>query len=428
MGDDGGRGKARYYATRWQFIMLCFILAVLVTACNHSSSTTGAPKSTPRPLSDVDNIGHATPEPFPTLAGEDESRFLETALSMFPSDVPHFAFTHWYRIKRHYLVPELTSEFDPVARDRFTKRVLMDDQYGAMMNHGKNHSYFQQLEFWGWDHHDLVWEASGDYGKLTSFIRIQRFRSNFDFDRLADLLQDRDFITSTYRNVEIFSVPFTKKSDWHNASPLEIHSMALFPDEDLLVLSPYPEGVQKVIDAREGVTSLLGDDPLIKRSLFKLLGAFAVELFQGLETCERFGAGQFDKGRNINAAVSQLNEWPAQPYELMAAGHFIAEGEQKDVVLFHYDDYRQAEADFEKRENLFRFGSSPMKPGVAYASQFILEQIELEDALMTFQLIPSLALSDRYGWPQTIIGWIQEQDALFAACEVQDFLGMDELQ
>ena len=134
----------------------------------------------------------------------------------------------------------------------------------------------------------------------------------------------------------------------------------------------------------------------------------SVEMYKGEETCQFFSAGMSDKSRIINAATEQLSEWPVAPYQLMALGHAFSNEAQVDLVLFHYDDFRLAEADFEFRENLLRMGTSPVR-NVPYSAQFILQDGQLDDALMTFSLVPSPSLSDRQGWPQTIIGWVHQK-------------------
>jgi hypothetical protein len=217
------------------------------------------------------------------------------------------------------------------------------------------------------------------------------------------------------------------KTDWYNISPLSVHNIAIFPDDSLLIMSPIIESVQQVIDTMREQVDSLGDDPLVKRAAFQLIGMAGVEMHMGEESCQSFSAGMSDNSRIINAASDQLIDWPVAPYQLMALGHAFSNEAQVDLVVFHYEDFRQAEFDFEFRENLLRFGNSP-KRNVPYSAQFILQDGKLDDALMTFSLVPSPALSDRAGWPQTVIGWVQDQDALFAACVVEDFLGLDEME
>jgi hypothetical protein len=286
-----------------------------------------------------------------------------------------------------------------------------------------------RLYLWGWDFTDLNWEAFGNFGQITTEIYVLQFRSNFDFDKLTNRLLDVGFSESVYQEINIYSVPFAMKTDWQKQSPLAIRTIAVLPEEDLLILSPTIENVYRSIDARNGRESAIGDNPLVKRAAFELFGMFAIRIDLGSETCEKFSEGMDEdisgEGRIKTVIGSQLEEWPVQAYELLAAGHVFVEDAQQDIVIMHYDDYRNAEADFENREKIFRYGISPLKTGTPYAGQFILQNSELDDAFMSFYLIPSPTLGDRTGWPQTIIGWVKKQDALFAACQVEEVAAPD---
>ena len=256
-----------------------------------------------------------------------------------------------------------------------------------------------------------------------------QFRSDFDFNELTKRLLNKEFTESVYQDINIYSVPFVRKTDWQNESPLAIRTIAIIPEEDLLILSPTIENIYRSIDARNGRESAFGDNALVKRAVFELIGMFAVRIDLGSETCEKFSEGLDEDvsgdGRLKNEIGSQLEEWPVQAYELLAAGHVFFEDAQEDIVIMHYDDYRTAEADFENRENLFNYGNSPFKTGTPYAGQFILQNSDLDDAFMSFYLIPSPTLGERPGWPQTIIGWVKKQDALFAACLVEEVAAPD---
>ncbi len=478
MGDDGERGKAKHHATQWQSIKLCFVLGVIITACNPSSSTTSKDAVSPSPLRDIDKVVDGgdqhndssnpslsnpqinpiqeheaiadqispnpasptgegeelslpTPEPFPPLVDEDETTFIETALSMYPDDASIFEFTHWSRIKKHFLVPYLTSEYDEGERQWFTKMVTSKNLQAAMLDHD---TFPWQADLWGFDHSDLVWEARGVFDLITENISIIRLRSNFDFEGLINLLEERNYSSEIYRGVTIYSLSLTNESDWNKKSPLEFHSLALIEEEHILILSPTKEPVKRVIDVRQEMEASLYDNALVRRASFHLVNLFAAEIHLGSETCEKFGAAMDEAAATGGSSLksdlvtSQLAKWPVQPYELLAFGHIISNDVQNDFVIFHYDDFRPASMDFENRRNLFFFGNSTnsSKAGVTYSAQFLLEDYSLDDALMVFRLIPTPGLvGDRQGWAQTILGWMTKYDGLFAACQVEEFDGRD---
>ena len=364
------------------------------------------------------------PVEFPTLSIEEENEHLEEALVLIPEDAFRFSFTHWNRLKRHNRVPQMTSEYPMDERRRFIVQVLKKNQASAIMD---KEFFTVQTELWGWDSTDLVWEAEAQFEEMLGYLNILKVRPNLDLDKLVAQLLERDFTPVEYEGVTIYSLPLAVKTDWYNISPLSVHNIAIFPDDSLLIMSPIIESVQLVIDTMREQVDSLGDDPLVKRAAFQLIGMAGVEMHMGEESCQSFSAGMSESSRIINAASNQLIDWPVAPYQLMALGHAFSNEAQVDLVVFHYEDFRQAEFDFEFRENLLRFGNSP-KRNVPYSAQFILQDGKLDDALMTFSLVPSPALSDRAGWPQTVIGWVQDQDALFAACVVEDFLGLDEME
>jgi hypothetical protein len=389
------------------------------TADNPSSN----PQSLDNPTAGSDQAVD-TPEPFPTLPIGEENNHLEEALALIPEDAFRLSFTHWNRLKRHNRVAQLTSEFSMEERRRFIVQVLKNNQASAIMD---KEFITVQAELWGWDSTDLVWEAEAQFEEMLGYLNILKVRPNLELDNLVALLLGRDFTPVEYEGITIYSLPLTEKTDWYNISPLSVHNIAIFPNESLLIMSPIIELVQQAIDTMRDQVDSLGDNPLVRRAAFQLIGMAGVEMHVGEESCQSFSAGMSESSRIINAASDQLSNWPVAPYQLMALGHAFSNEAQVDLVVFHYEDFRQAEFDFEFRENLLRLGTSP-KRNVPYSAQFILQDGELDDALMTFSLVPSPSLSDRSGWPQTVIGWVQDHDALFAACVVEDFLGLDEME
>ena len=75
-----------------------------------------------------------TPAPKPTVTTEEESTFLETALAIVPTDASEFLFTNWNKIKRHYRVSSLTSEFPMEDKEWLLKKVVEDNQAGKILD------------------------------------------------------------------------------------------------------------------------------------------------------------------------------------------------------------------------------------------------------------------------------------------------------
>lgn len=343
-----------------------------------------------------------------------ESNDINTALSLMPGNASQFAFTHWSRLKRFHRVPTMTSVSEN-REDRtwFMLKVLKGSQAASAMDK----AFFRyQAENWGWDSTDLQWEAEGQFDNIVNTVYLLRFRSDFDFAPLIALLNSLEFQTSQYGGVTIYSVPLTTDVLWSDRSNLAHHNIALLADEGLLVMSPMVSSVQQVLDIRQGVSASLADLPRVQRVAYRMEEMASARIYLGEETCQQFSPYNQERGHDIGSA--QIEQWPVQPYLLLALGHALGQDTQTDLLMVYYQDYQQAEVDFPLRKELLVKGQSPLLK-TPYSQQFVLEDAELEDALLIYTLIPSPTLPSRPGWPQTLVGWAQKTDALFAACQIE---------
>lgn len=340
---------------------------------------------------------------------------LQIALSLLPAHAHRAAFTDWQQLKQHHQLPALTSHQDMPTRSRFMRQVLQGSQAPAAMDS----AFFRyQAENWGWDSTDLLWEAAAHFEQMTASVHILRFRDDYDFSVVTSHLQQ----SSEYDQIEIddtliYAAPLTTQAEWHDRSPLAHHNMAVLADEHLLIMSPVAESVQAVLAVRYGRQPALSTIPTISQTMPQLVGLAGVDLYIGQATCEQFNPS-YQGGHGTDLGATQLSQWPAQPYQLLAAGHIFNVSTQADKMIFVYEDTAVAATDFELRQNLLRQGKSPLRE-TPYSQQFVLEEATQTETLLTFVLIPSPTLPSRPGWPQTISGWLQAGDALFAACQLE---------
>ncbi|MFQ5436466.1 MAG: hypothetical protein ACE5FD_16500, partial [Anaerolineae bacterium] len=250
--------------------------------------------------------------------------------------------------------------------------------------------------------------------RLVATVHLLRFRPDYDFAPVEDLLQSLSFEKIDYDGVIIYSTPLGSSGDWEDASPLAHHNIAILAEEQMLVMSPVLESVQHALDTWHGVAESLADRPRVQRVAFWLEGMSGVEIQLGNTTCLQFSPGyQFQRS---DLGASRLAVASVQAYPLLAAGHAFNNNSQRDLLLIHYEDSHTAETDFATRQALITDGISPFR-NMSYSKQFVLENAVREDMLLIFTLAPSPTLPARPGWPQTMIGWIDNLDALFLSCQ-----------
>jgi len=328
-----------------------------------------------------------------------ENAYLEQALAQMPADVARFAFTDWRRVRRYH---DFQGNSKLTARDERVAYMLDVMKMTQAAAHMDSAHFLFQAQNWGWDSTDLLWEAQAHRLWLTESVFILRFRDDFDFAPLYALLRERRFLTTSHRGRTVHAVPLGRNPDWHYRSHLAHHALAIIPDEKLLIMAATPDPIHHVLAVRAGADSALLDQPAVVRALDPLRDHAAVEMHLGTNICRRFG-----RGPSPGMALT--------PYNLLAAGYLYEGERQSDLLLFHYEDERQAATDLNSRRTLLESGAS-RKREVTYGREFAVEEAAVDGPLMRFHLAPTAALRRSTGWPQTLLGWIQDGDARFAAC------------
>lgn len=334
--------------------------------------------------------------PFPATTAP---AYLEQALAQIPADAARFAFTDWRRVRSYH---NFQGDSQRTGRDRraaYMLDVMKRTQAAAQMDSA--HFLFQ-AQNWGWDSTDLLWEAQAHWQWLTDSVFLLRFRDDFDFAPLRALLAERAFTPAAHRGETIHATPLDHNPEWHFRSHLAHHAIAILPAERLLIMAPTPAPIHRVLAVRDGAAGALLDQPAVAGVLDALRHQAAVEMHLGTHVCRRFGRGQTSP-----AALG--------PYTLLAAAYFNQGPQQRDLLLFHYEDGQQAAADLDGRRAILESGVSPRR-NVAYGKEFTVEEATVDGPLLRFHLAPTAALRRATGWPQTLLGWVQDGDARFAAC------------
>jgi hypothetical protein len=400
---------------------LFVLLSLLLTACGRPATVESAVTATPTTAPDIAKTGRAASgEPItvavtavtspqgPAVTNDGDNYVLE-ALSHIPADARRFAFTHWARLHRYNDFNGNSRHAERETRVRFMLQVMKGTQAAAQMDS----TYFLfQAQNWGWDSTDLVWEAQADWQSLTESVFLLQFRPDFDFRPFIERLHERGFAAAQHRGVTVYSVPLTQDPDWHYYSHLAHHAVALFPEAKLMVMAPRPEVVQRILDTGQDEGAALLALPPVAGAAAELTGLAAVEMQLGQKTCLSYGA----RARlRTEEATSETEPVTLTPYELLVAGHRFQNGRQQDTLLFSYADAEQATAEFATRRHILQTGISRRRDAT-YGRQFALQSAAVDGTTMQFRLSPTAALRRSSGWPQTLLGWIQDNDALFAGC------------
>ena len=363
--------------TGWAIVVLLIFVALALLSTGCASYSAGAAPETP---------------------------YLEQALAQMPADAIQFAFTDWQRVRSYHGFSGNSQHTSRDERAAYMLDVMQMSQAAAQMDSAQ---FLFQAENWGWDSTDLLWEAQAHWRWLTESVYLLRFRDDFDFTPLRALLQNRDFTAADHGGHTIHTVPLGHNPDWHFRSNLAHHAIAILPDEKLLIMAPTPDPIHRVIAVRAGVADALLGQRGVNHAVDPLRDQAAVVMQLGASACRRFGRRPAT-GRRSNLA----------PYTLLAAGYRYEEERQTDILLFHYAKAEEALADLDGRRAFLESGNS-IRRDVSYARQFTLKEATVDGPLIRFRLAPTAALRRSSGWPQTLLGWIQDGDARFAGCSTR---------
>jgi len=221
------------------------------------------------------------------------------------------------------------------------------------------------------------------------------------------LLEERAFASSDYRGITIYSVPLSENAEWHYRSHLAHHTFA-FLAGGLVVMAPTPAAVQSALDAVEPEGEALAAQADLAALRPELAQMMAVEVQFGRGTCGMYGRS--DK------------EFSA--YSLLVTGHRAGGERQRDTLFLVYDDAGPAMADFQARQEILETGASDQREA-EYNVVFDVQEGRVDGRVLRYDVTMTEELRERPGWPQTLLGWAQDRDAVFAGCGAAEDAGLD---
>ena len=396
---DSGRGKRSGIITGGLFggpaLALLLLGVVMLSGCGLVTEPAVAEAA-------VEEAGQPVGQAASPAA--DESGYLAQALAHMPAGARRFAFTHWARVHAANGFEGNSQETSRDERVAYMLGVMNQSQPAAHLD--STHFLFQEQN-WGWDSTDLLWEAEAEWEKVTDSVHLLQFRHDFDFAPLHQLLAERGFAASDYRGVTIYSVPLTENPDWHYRSHLAHHTFAFLAD-GLVVMAPTPAAVQRALDAGAIVGEALAGEANLAALLPELAQMMAVEVQVGRGTCGVYGRSE--------AALS--------PYSLLVTGHQAGGDRQRDTLFLVYDAGGTAANDFDARREILETGASDQREA-EYGLVFDVQEASVDGRVLTYHITPTAELRERPGWPQTLVGWAQDGDAVFAGCGAAEEAGMD---
>ncbi len=383
-------------------------LAVLFLAgCTFSATPAVAVAAAP----DIDQPGPSISERAANedtgVAGDDEAGYLQQALAHTPAGARRFAFTHWARVHASNGFGGNSQATSRDQRAAYMLDVMNQSQAAAQLD--STHFLFQEQN-WGWDSTDLLWEAEAEWQKTSDSVHVLQFRRDFDFAPLHALLAERGFAAGDYRGVTIYNVPLTEHADWHYRSHLAHHTFAFLAD-GLVVMAPTPAAVKGALDAGGPEGEALAAQADVAPLLPELAQMMAVEVQVGRETCAVYGQGDVS-----------LSE-----YSLLVTGHRAGGDRQRDTLFLVYDAAGPAMADFGARREILQTGDSDQREA-NYGEVFDVQEASVDGRVLTYQITPTAELRERPGWPQTLVGWVQDADAVFAGCGAAGGAGLEGLR
>ena len=367
-------------------LALIVLGVVLLSGCGFSTETQVVEAA-------MEEAGQSVGQPVPPRM--DESGYLAQALAHTPAGARRFAFTHWARV---HAANGFEGNSQATSRDErvaYMLEVMNQSQPAAQLD--STHFLFQ-AQNWGWDSTDLLWEAEAEWEMVTDSVHLLQFRHDFDFSPLHQLLAERGFAASDYRGVTIYSVPLSQNAAWHYRSHLAHHTFAFLPG-GLVVMAPTSAAVQGALDAGALEGEALAAQADLAPLLPELAQMMAVEVQVGRETCAVYGQGD-----------PFLSE-----YSLLVTGHRAGGDRQRDMLFLVYDAAGPAMADFEARREILESGASKQREA-EYDVVFDMQEASVDGRVLTYQITPTAELRERSGWPQTLVGWVQDADAVFAGC------------
>ena len=97
---------------------------------------------------------------------------------------------------------------------------------------------------------------------------------------------------------------------------------------------------------------------------------------------------------------------------------------QSDLAPLSPELKQMVANDFDARREILETGASDQREA-EYGLVFDVQEASVDGRVLTYHITPTAELRERPGWPQTLVGWAQDKDAVFAGCGAEADAGLD---
>lgn len=354
--------------------------------------------------------------------GKSESN-LEKALAMLPADTSEFYFTDWALIKETEGFADLSSQDSFERRWEFMRQAFVGSvaadppvrpRHTTANSYGLNH-FQEHAENWGWDNTDLVWETNG-IASGPPFYVLQ-FPKGFDFAPLIARLEERGFSQSEYQGATIYSHDMNLKEDWIRTTEMGILNTAMLEDEKILMMSTKLETVQTLLDTYRGDARSLVDSSAVEASVEALGQVAAALIATGVKACIGSGSdiSSLIGGKISEEQLAQLEERFQQieglhVYDTLGVGYRYEDEKLIGLIVMHYPQEADAQADLEPRQKLAQEGISLQVKQPYSEVMFTVDEASVKGNSLILQVSPV------DGMPRRLFTMFMSRDMIFAVC------------
>jgi hypothetical protein len=357
--------------------------------------------------------------------GEDEQASdanLNRALAMTPADASALYFTDWALIKEYEGFPDLSSQNTMDERMSFMRAFIgsvtqeISPRQAVASGYGFNR-FLNHAETWAWDNTDLVWEATLEIESAPPAYVLQ-FPADFDFGPLLSLFDERGFSQSAYQGATVYSHEMELAAEWLRSSEFGILNTAVLEEDHRLVLSSSLAGVQAILDAQAGEAPSLADSASAQAVADRLGQVAAAIIDAGPESCLSFSENPLQAlagGEISEEQLAQLRELLEQGpalhlYTALGVGYRYEGDELVGLIVMHYPNADDAQADLEPRRQIAEEGLSLAARQPYPEVLFTVQEATVEGSDLVWQVSPVDDI------PRRLFDMVLRRDMLFAGC------------
>ena len=353
--------------------------------------------------------------PTQTTSPTASTEYLTQALHFAPTDTRALYFTNWALIKAYKGVSALNSQSPMDARMEFLLSLNQDQ--AAPVVYGSR-AFLRFAEEWSWDSTDLLWEAMID--SEGSPVYILKLRDDFDLAPVLARFDERGFGQQMLDATTIYTHEIALAEDWFTIGELSIANTAVIAEAKILVLSSSLDGVQTVIERYQEKGSTLGDDQSVLATIAGLGEVAAAIVTPGSDTCRGLSFAAITQSLLQGEELSEeqiaelktqlLGEAVFHTYSGFALGYRYEEEQPVGLVVMHYANAADAQADLDARRQAAEQGMSQATEQPFSEGVFTVDGAEVIGSELILRLRP---YEDR---PARLFQLFFYRDMAFAGC------------